>query len=97
MQKMDNSAKLAEKGAALQRSGEYDQVIAYYDKAISNHESSSEYWSGKGMTLFLMAGQDTILLELSKGCYERVLKLNSRSDTAWAGKSVVLQKLKFYE
>src|SRR5207245_1230744 len=80
-----------EKAEALIAKHNYDEAIAFYDKALSRLPRYENAWLKKGDALSHLQRHEEALV-----CYDKVLQINPESTDVWNLKGICLSDLKRY-
>lgn len=79
-------------GAIHDSSGEYQQALNSYNKAIEIKSDYSEAWSNKAMTLYKLKHFNEAIDH-----YSKVIELKSDNAETWYNRGLIYQELKKYE
>jgi tetratricopeptide (TPR) repeat protein len=81
-----------EQGKALYFEGQYEDAIAFYEKAITAEPENLKAWLSRGAALAKLQRYDEAI-----AAYEKVTALKPDFSEAWFGKGLVLTRMQKYE
>ncbi len=82
------SQDLVSQGIILGKSGQYNEAMKIFDKAIETNPQDPAAWSCKGITLTILGKYDEAIT-----AFDISTEINPQDSTAWAGKGLAFEGL----
>ena len=89
---LKNAVDWYNEGIDLHRSGNYEEAIQCYDRALEIDPKGADVWNNKGVAFKNLGHYDEAIK-----CYDRALKIDPKYARAWLNKSVALGNLGRYD
>jgi len=83
------SQDLVSQGIILGKSGQYNESMKIFDKAIKINSQDSDAWTGKGLALMGLNRSDEAIK-----IFDKALKINPQNSMTWYCKGLVFESLK---
>jgi len=76
------------RGNDLYNTGEYEEALKYYDKAIKKSPDYANAWYNRGIALYCLGKYEEALK-----CYDKAIELDPNDTQAWQNKEKALKAI----